>query len=372
MIDTGCTEGVPGPLRAALSLWFEFPMGRAPCVRAEDRQGRSRRRLPGGLAGFAAGLFLGLGVCGVDRVLGGEPPVPRGDTRIHDPSTVTRDGPRWWVFGTGRGIVSRWSTNRLDWHEGPSVFREAPGWATAWVPGHRFRYWAPDVIRMGDRFYLYYSVSTWGSRQSAIGLARARTLDPEAAEGGWEDAGPVIRTTPENDYNAIDPAAFPDRDGRLWLVFGSYWSGIKLVELDPATGLRRDPAAPLVSLAWKEAIEAAALLRHGDSYFLFVNWGQCCRGTNSTYEIRVGRSHTVTGPYLDREGRDLRQGGGSLFLGSSGRFIGPGHAAFFEADGRWWVSYHFYDANQGGRSALDILPLEWDAEGWPVVQPRRE
>jgi arabinan endo-1,5-alpha-L-arabinosidase len=298
-------------------------------------------------------------------------PLPRGSTRIHDPSTLVREGDRWWVFGTGRGIVSLWSTNRVDWEQGPPVLREPPSWAAEWVPNHQFRYWAPDIIRIGDRYLLYYSVSTWGSRQSGIGLLVGRALDPASPLHGWEDRGPVVRTTEQDNHNAIDPALFHDRDGRLWMVYGSYWSGIQLVELDPTTGLRRQPQQPLIHLAWKEAIEAAALFRRGDDYFLFVNWGQCCRGTNSTYEIRVGRSKQVTGPYVDREGRDLRHGGGSLLLGTSGRFIGPGHAAFFEADGQWWMSYHFYDGAQGGRSVLDILPLQWDEDGWPVVEPRR-
>ncbi|MCS7089784.1 MAG: arabinan endo-1,5-alpha-L-arabinosidase [Verrucomicrobiota bacterium] len=297
-------------------------------------------------------------------------PVPAGYTRIHDPSTVVESGGRWWVFGTGRGITSLWSSNRVHWLQGPPVFREPPVWAAEWVPDHRFRYWAPDVVRIGDRYYLYYSVSTWGSRQSGIGLAVGRVLTPDVFAHDWHDVGPVIRTTPSDNYNAIDPALFLDRDGRLWMVFGSYWSGIKMVELDPGTGLRKDPEAPLIDLAWKEAIEAAALLRNRQHYFLFVNWGQCCRGTNSTYEIRVGRSANVTGPYLDRQGKDLRQGGGSPFLATSGRFIGPGHPSFFETGGRWWMSYHYYDGRRGGQSALDILPLDWDSEGWPVVRPR--
>lgn len=306
--------------------------------------------------------------------LPGQPTAPllRGYTRIHDPSTLQWERGRWWVFGTGRGVVSLWSTNRIDWNQGPSVFQEPPAWANDWVPEHRFRYWAPDVIRVGDRYYLYYSVSTWGSRQSGIGLAVGRTLDPESPDHGWRDVGPVVRTTPQDNYNAIDPALFLDRDGRLWMVFGSHWSGIKLVELDPATGLRKKADAAPIDVAWKEAIEAAALLRHGDHYFLFVNWGQCCRGTNSTYEIRVGRSLQVTGPYMDREGRDLRQGGGSPFLSTSGRFIGPGHAAFFQVEGQWWLSYHYYDGHRAGQSALDLLPVQWDSEGWPTVRPRRE
>lgn len=362
-------EGGFRALHATLRLWGGMRSQPFPVMLPRALLRLGSRMLRGAIL-----LSAGLIGCGevARAVETRSAPIPRGVTRIHDPSTILREGDRWWVFGTGRGIQTLWSSNRVDWEMGPSVLRQPPGWATDWVPEHRFRYWAPDIIRLKDRYFLYFSVSTWGSRQSAIGLLVGRRLDPEAPDYGWEDRGPVVRTTPQDNYNAIDPALFQDRDGRLWMVFGSYWSGIKLVELNPETGLRREPGQGLIDLAWKEAIEAAALFRHGEDYFLFVNWGQCCRGTNSTYEIRVGRSRSVTGPYLDREGRDLRKGGGTLLLGSSGRFIGPGHAAFFEAEGQLWMSYHFYDAAQGGRSALDILPVQWDPEGWPVVRPRRE
>jgi len=293
-----------------------------------------------------------------------------GVTEIHDPSSIVTCGERYWVFGTGRGIISRHSTNLVEWHAGPPVFTNSPTWASDWVPGHRGRFWAPDIIRVRDRYLLYYSVSTWGSRQSGIGLVSTRSLDPQSPDYRWEDHGSVIKTTTNNAFNAIDPSMMLDRDGKLWLAFGSYWSGIKLIELSPETGLRIATNSPVHALAWHESIEAAGLLRHGADYFMFVNWGQCCRGTNSTYEIRVGRSTSVTGPYVDKNGADLLKGGGSAFLSVSGDYFGPGHAAFLERAGSTWLSYHYYNPARQGRGTLDLLPLRWDAQGWPVVDPR--
>jgi len=158
-----------------------------------------------------------------------------------------------------------------------------------------------------------------------------------------------------------------DRDGRLWLAFGSYWTGIKLVELDPRTGLRSPTNSAVYSLARNESIEAACLCRHADHYYLFLNWGQCCRGTNSTYEIRVGRSERVTGPYLDHEGKDLMQGGGSLVLSGEGFRIGPGHAGILKDGAREYLSYHFYHAERHGGSMLEVAPLSWSKDGWPKL-----
>ena len=156
-------------------------------------------------------------------------------------------------------------------------------------------------------------------------------------------------------------------DGRLWLAFGSYWSGIKLVELDPQNGKVIAAGSPMYSLAWNHRIEAACIHHHGSNYFLFVNWGECCKGTNSTYEIRVGRSDQITGPYQDREGKDMMDGGGTRVLGGEGRFIGPGHAGIVNVDGQDWFSFHYYDGANRGRPTLAVRKLSWDNDGWPVV-----
>ena len=294
-----------------------------------------------------------------------------GELAIHDPSTIVQCDGAYWVFGTGRGVISRHSSDLMTWEAGPPVFTNAPAWTTNAVPNHRGRFWAPDVIQAGGRYLLYNSVSTWGSRVSAIGLVMNRTLNPRSPDFRWEDGGIVVQTSDRDDFNAIDPNVMRDKDGRLWLAFGSFWSGIKLVELNPQTGLRLAADSPVHSLAWKEAIEAACLYRRGDHYFLFVNWGRCCRGVNSTYNIRVGRSASVTGPYLDKDGVDLLRGGGSLVLDTSGHYIGPGHPGILNQGGTNWLSYHFYNGQHQGRAELDLLPLRWSNDGWPEVAARR-
>lgn len=295
----------------------------------------------------------------------------RRDVDSHDPSTMVQCKNEYWLFSTGHGILSRHSTNLIHWSPGPPVFTNPPPWTTNAIRGNDGTFWAPDVIHLGRRYLLYYAVSTWGKRTSAIGLAVNPTLDPTDRAFAWSDHGLVIQTTDQDDCNAIDPAIALDTDGKLWLAFGSYWSGIKLVELDPATGKRLAPNSPIYSLAHNDSIEASYIYRRDGFYYLFVNWGQCCEGVRSTYNIRIGRAQKITGPYLDKEGVDMLQGGGSLFLGRQGPFIGPGHAGILTVGGRDWLSCHFYDGTRDGARTLAILPLRWDAAGWPEVDAPR-
>ena len=210
--------------------------------------------------------------------------------RFHDPSTPIRQGDTWTVFSTGNGIITRYSPDLKTWVTGEPVFKDFPAWHREVVPNQKGHLWAPDVTRRGDRYLLYYSVSGWGKNTSAIGLATSPTLDPKSPAYQWKDEGIIVRSNDKDPYNAIDPQLFADPDGSLWMVFGSFWTGIQLIELDPKTGLRHPTHQKIRQLAWHDSIEAPALLKHGRYYYLFVNWGLCCRGVNSTYEIRVGRS----------------------------------------------------------------------------------
>jgi arabinan endo-1,5-alpha-L-arabinosidase len=287
---------------------------------------------------------------------------------VHDPSTIVRCNDEYWLFCTGRGVSTWHSKDLATWEPGPDVFTNAPAWTARAVPNNRWvRYWAPDIIHLGNRYLLYYSVSTFGTNVSAIGLATNPTLAENDPAFHWTDEGIVIQSTNTDKFNAIDPAVSQDADGGLWLAFGSFWSGIKLIQLDPRTGKRIATNSTVYSLAHNDSIEAAAIVRHGDFYCLFVNWGACCRGTNSTYEIRVGRSRAITGPYLDGDGVDLLAGGGSPFLGTSGNFIGPGHAGILSEGGTNWLSCHYYDGTREGLPTLAILPLRWNTNGWPEV-----
>jgi arabinan endo-1,5-alpha-L-arabinosidase len=285
-----------------------------------------------------------------------------------DPSDIVKCKDEYWVFYTGRGVPSYRSQDLVKWERGPAVFKTPPEWIATIVPENRYMsYWAPDIMKLGDRYLLYYSVSSFGKMTSAIGLATNPTLDPDDPAYHWTDQGFVVRTQEGDGYNAIDPCVFHDSDGSLWLTFGSYWTGIKLIQLDPQTGKRIAPDSEMVSLAYNESIEASYLCKHDNYYFLFVDWGSCCRGPKSTYNIRIGRSEAVTGPYRDKAGAEMLRGGGSLFLATTnGPLIGPGHAGTLNAQGRNWFTSDFEgDLRMDGRATLAIMPLRWNADGWP-------
>ena len=361
------------------------------------------------------GCALAVALAGVARAQAPPPPAPGAPTpqyandpataarlaalgsrgvRLHDPSSVVRCKDEYWLFATGAGVPSYRSRDLVTWEPGPRVFPGgAPAWALEAVPANRGGddFWAPEVVGVGDRYLLYYSVSAWGRNTSAIGLASNATLDPGDPAYRWVDHGAVIRSAAgRDDFNAIDPAVTLDEaddqggGGRLWLSFGSFWGGIRMVELDPATGLRVAADSPVHALAWKEQIEGPYVVRRGGHYYLFVAWGWCCRGAASTYNVRVGRAERITGPYLDRDGRDMRDGGGTLVLDRDGPFVGPGQpsvlvgpavaagagppAAAPAAGSRDHLVCHFYDATtRRGRGTLAIRPLTWDEAGWPVV-----
>ena len=291
----------------------------------------------------------------------------RGIT-TRDPSDIVKCKNEYWVFYTGRGVPSYRSKDLVKWEPGPAVFKAAPEWIAKIVPENRnMQYWAPDIIKLGDRFLLYYSVSSFGKMTSAIGLATNPTLDPADPAYHWTDRGFVVRTQDGDGYNAIDPSVFNDSDGSLWLTFGSYWTGIKLIQLDSQTGKQMAPDSKPLAIAHNESIEASYLCRHDNFYYLFVNWGGCCAGPKSTYNIRIGRSKSVTGPYLDKAGMDMLHSGGSLFLPTTnGPLIGPGHAGILKAQGKDWFTSDFEgDLRMDGRATLAIMPLRWNADGWP-------
>ncbi len=150
----------------------------------------------------------------------------------------------YWVFYTGRGVPSYHSKDLVKWEAGPAVFTNAPDWIAQAVPANRWMYyWAPDVIHLNDHYLLYYAASSFDKNRSAIGLATNPTLDPDDPKFHWTDQGIVVQSTNTDDFNTIDPAVSLDADGNLWLAFGSFWSGIKLIQLDPNT--RQTDCAPV-------------------------------------------------------------------------------------------------------------------------------
>ncbi|GFE83642.1 hypothetical protein GCM10011487_56420 [Steroidobacter agaridevorans] len=290
-----------------------------------------------------------------------------GEVIVHDPSTIVFHDGRYYTYGTGAGLPILTSEDGWTWKRAGSLMSAVPGGKAGpevLAKGGN-NTWAPDVIKVGDQFFVYYSAP--GTQpKSAIGLLVCPSLSPEAPGYKCEDRGPVVWSDGVEDSNAIDPGVLLDPDGRLWLVYGSYFGYIRLVELDPKTGLRRDPNRKPVNVAINS--EAAILLHREGWYYLLVTHGSCCQGANSTYNIRMGRSRKVTGPYLDNMGVDMIEGGGKLFAASRGRHIGPGHFGLLDlGDGVQKFSLHYEaDLDRGGVSVLDIRPLLW-RDGWPVA-----
>jgi arabinan endo-1,5-alpha-L-arabinosidase len=291
-----------------------------------------------------------------------------GEPGMHDPSTIIAADGKYYVYGTGNGLPGYASDDGWTWRRAGSVMQTLPGGrpgADVIARGGN-NTWAPDIIRVGDKYFLYYSAP--GTQpKAAIGLLVGRTLDPSSADYKWEDAGPVVWSDGVEDSNAIDPGVFRDpTNGTLWLTYGSYFGYIRLVELDPRTGTRLHPERKPINIAINS--EASILIFRDGWYYLLVTHGSCCAGGNSTYNIRMGRSRKVTGPFLDNMGIDMIQGGGKLFAGSSGRHIGPGHFGLLDVgDGVQKFSCHYEaDLDRGGISVLDIRPLLW-RDGWPVA-----
>jgi arabinan endo-1,5-alpha-L-arabinosidase len=294
--------------------------------------------------------------------------------QIHDPAII-KDGDMYYVFATHGGIYIRKSPDLLNWERPfpPSVFppTNAPDWTQEMVPGSNNDIWAPDISYFNDKFHLYYSVSTFGSNRSVIGLATNTTLDSESDNYKWVDEGLVLESVSSNNYNCIDPNLILDEDGVPWLSFGSFWSGIKMRRLDYDTGLPSDEDETLYSLAQRRvnhgAVEAPFIIRKGDFYYLFVSFDSCCQGADSTYHVMVGRSENITGPYVDRDGTEMLDGGGTQVTFPTERWRGPGHNAILQENGIDYIVYHAYDAENQGIETLRIAPLAWDEDGWPFV-----
>jgi len=292
--------------------------------------------------------------------------------RIHDP-VIAHENNRYYVFSTGKRIPFICSEDMVTWEFCGSVFDRNPNW-TREINPDLVDIWAPDISYFNDRWHLYYAVSSFGSQNSAIGLATNLTLDPDHPDYQWVDQGEVLRSKPGDPWNAIDPNLVMDEDGQTWLVWGSFWSGIWMRKVDPSTGKFTADDTTNDHLADRSqgpdnttAIEAPFIVHRNGMWYLFVSFDQCCQGVNSTYNVRVGRSNTLTGPYIDRDGVPLTEGSGTLVLSEYSQWIGPGHNGILVEDDVYWMVYHAYDANQIGIPKLRIESIGWDTDGWPSM-----
>ncbi len=281
-----------------------------------------------------------------------------GEPYIHDPSTIMECDGKYYTFGTGGGGLI--SDDGWTWHSGA----ERPG-----------RGAAPDAIKIGDRYLVAYSATgggLGGSHKGRVLTMWNKTLDPKSPDFKFTEPIEVASSLDDEDCDAIDAGLLLDpTDGRLWLSYGTYFGFIRLVELDPATGARMK-GNEAVNIAID--CEATDLEYRNGWYYLLGTHGTCCDGANSTYNIVVGRSRQVTGPYIDNVGRSMLEGGGKMVIAAANRQTGPGHfGRYIEADGVEKMSCHFEaDFDLGGRSVLGIRPLLWKND-WPVAgEPFRQ
>ncbi len=299
-----------------------------------------------------------------------------GDLTVHDPAII-KDQNIYYIFCTGGGrrggiIPIRCSTNLLYWTRCGSVFETLPEWATREIPRARGA-WAPNISYYHGKFHLYYALSSFAVNESAIGLAVNQTLDPADPRYQWVDEGLVVRSRPGvDDFNAIDPNLVIADKQNVWLCWGSFWGGIKMRRIDPATGKLSTTDTALYSLASRPrhgppktppvegSIEAPIIIRHGQYWYLFVSYDFCCRGINSTYNVKVGRARLVTGPYFDRDGIPLTEDGGAQVVPAvTSQWHGAGHEAVLQEPGQDYLIFHAYDATTG-RPQLKISTMVWE------------
>jgi arabinan endo-1,5-alpha-L-arabinosidase len=288
---------------------------------------------------------------------------------IHDPSGIVEDSGVYYVLSTGYGIKVRYSTDLIHWEDGGKLLENYPEWYRVFqIPSQSFGYeiWAPDVFFFNGEYRVYYSISSFGSQQSCIGLATSDHMT-----GPWVDKGEVLCSFGGYDYNAIDAHVFIDpTTQKHYMVFGSFWTGIKLVELIPESGYMLDWVVTPLASHNPNSIEAAWIQYHDGFFYLYVNWWACCQGIQSTYEIRVGRSTSVKGPYLDKSGKAMLSSGGTIFLPNrvtGSNIIGPGHVGISRINDQDYLTIHYYDGNNKGVGTLAMYTLSYDENGWPVA-----
>lgn len=275
-----------------------------------------------------------------------------GAPYIHDPSTIAECEGKYYTFGTGGGGLI--SEDGWTWNGGA----DRPGGGAA-----------PDVIKIGDRYLCIYGATgggLGGGHSGRILTMWNKTLDPKSPDFKWTTAVEVCSSDGMEDQDAIDPGVLLDpTTGRLWVSYGTYFGTIRLIELDPKTGFR-------VSGNKEKDIaidcEATDLIYRNGWYYLLGTHGTCCDGVNSTYNIVVGRSRSVEGPYIDNVGRDMYHGGGRMVVAAGDRKTGAGHFGRTIIDeGVEVTSFHWEaDFDQGGRSVLAIRPLLWKND-WPYA-----
>lgn len=297
----------------------------------------------------------------------------------HDPVVMQADG-KYYLFCTGPGITRFVSEDLIHWEPQQPVFDPIPKWLKQAVPEFNGHIWAPDIVYNDGLYYLFYSVSSFGSNLSSIGLTTNKSLDPNNENFKWIDHGAILNSVPGKDeWNAIDPNIIYDENNQPWMAFGSFWSGLKMVKLnDDLLSLtqpqewkhianRQSDYIPGSEQAGNGAVEGPFIVKKGDYYYLFASYDYCCRGKASTYNVKVGRSKSALGPYTDKDDIDMNNGGGSHIIKGNEDYNGIGHNSVYNFNDTWYMFAHGYDAHDKGLPKALVYTLGWDDTGWPYV-----
>ena len=292
-----------------------------------------------------------------------------------DPSRMINCNGTYYVYSTGQ--LAQYSVDRIHWTNGASPFdywpnpNGVPPSAYSVVPDAPV--WAPDVIFYNNKYYLYYCVCSNSNTNSAIGLLTNPTLDPTAANYHWTDVGIVVHHHDIADRrSAIDPCPFVDGNNNLWLSWGSgnghgatsTTPSIFLTRLDNTTGLASATDTTEYPIGLGSNVEAPYVHYHAGYYYLFSNVGM-----NTTYNIRVARSVSFTGPYVNKAGT---QNASEAFMAATvnknsinGNQRGPGHVGILSEGGIDRFTYHYI--NTSGNKVLGEQTLLWGPDGWPIA-----
>ncbi|PSN67545.1 endo-1,5-alpha-L-arabinosidase [Corynespora cassiicola Philippines] len=288
----------------------------------------------------------------------------------HDPALIRRDDGTYYRFSTG-GKIAIHSAPSIT---GPWTYKGAaiPSGSKINLKG-KDDLWAPDVTKVGDTYYMYYSVSTFGVQDSAIGVATSKNLDT------WTDHGSTgISSQAGKDYNAIDGALYWD-GSKFVMSFGSFWRDLFSVNMQNPP-LKTQSGAASVNVAFKpegeHAQEAAFIAKNGDYHYLFFSVGKCCGfdanrpAKGQEYKIQVCRSKSATSGFVDKAGKKCTEGGGTTVLESHGWVYGPGgQGVYYDPQLGPVLYYHYVDTRIGyadGQKKFGINTIDFSS-GWPVV-----
>ena len=279
---------------------------------------------------------------------------------LPDPTIIKATDGHFYLYATEdiRNMPILKSTNLTDWTHIGMAFTNSS--RPTFEPDGGL--WAPDINYINDKYVLYYSMSVWGGEWTCgVGVAVA-----DKPEGPFADKGKLFRSNEIDVQNSIDPFYIED-SGKKYLFWGSF-RGIYSIELN-VDGLSVKPDAEKKRIAGT-AFEGTYIHKKGNDYYLFASIGSCCEGVNSTYQLVVGRSKSLFGPYLDKSGKDMMDNGYTVVIGSNGRFVGNGHCSEIVQDksGQDWLLYHGVDKKHPEGRVLLLDQIKWDAQGWPYVE----